>query len=713
MKNLVMLTLLIFSLQSALLADWESIDNINKSLPNINNLELYDNNLIASSQNSIYKYNRILNEWDLLSNDNITELDSYSYIYAKGDTIIAHSSTKGTFLSTNSGVTWSETILFSGINGLSDYQSNDYYSFALGVTGISRSKKGEFKWEKLTIPDEDAFISISVKDSIVALSNLAYTLMNGEIIKGGIFISKDNGNTFVKYFGLASIKQIEIVDGNTIIAMSESKLYKSSNYGETWDVKDIGSLSNFFEHLNKELFVFTEDNEIIKYDSDLNKLGRFSQENGNNVKQLSCSQGLNNKLYIGTWRGVYEFDTESMTMKLNSPVGSNTNLFYVNNIENNIYYSGYEIGLNYTTDKGKSWQSFSNSLDSINKSASRFAKKGKYAIGSNYLSYPLYTTKNLTDWEVIERNLFGAISNIGIIDSVFYMSTEKGLYFNSLKSSTWEKVENLKDEKNYNIPIQSILDVGHALFVGTAGEGIHRTEDIGETWLKEKSNNEIFENSTVTILSNYKDKIRAILKVFSNEQHIFEYSKENNSWSAIGLLGKIQIKKMKFVGDNIFFTTNQGMSYTNDFGKTITLINEGLKESDLLYMNNFTFFDNYIYMVNSNGMYRRSLSDFGITSVESEIERNYLYTYPPYPNPAKSEVKVLFYWDINLPMSTDDINIYDLSGKKVITDSNLRIEKQANHYGNLIWDCSSVQPGIYLINIKHGTEEKAVKVVVE
>ena len=118
-------------------------------------------------------------------------------------------------------------------------------------------------------------------------------------------------------------------------------------------------------------------------------------------------------------------------------------------------------------------------------------------------------------------------------------------------------------------------------------------------------------------------------------------------------------------------------------------------------------------MVNSNGMYRRSLSDFGITSVESEIERNYLYTYPPYPNPAKSEVKVLFYWDINLPMSTDDINIYDLSGKKVITDSNLRIEKQANHYGNLIWDCSSVQPGIYLINIKHGTEEKAVKVVVE
>ena len=32
---------------------------------------------------------------------------------------------------------------------------------------------------------------------------------------------------------------------------------------------------------------------------------------------------------------------------------------------------------------------------------------------------------------------------------------------------------------------------------------------------------------------------------------------------------------------------------------------------------------------------------------------------------------------------------------------------------SLTWNCSAVQPGIYLINIKHGSEEKAVKVVVK
>ena len=126
--------------------------------------------------------------------------------------------------------------------------------------------------------------------------------------------------------------------------------------------------------------------------------------------------------------------------------------------------------------------------------------------------------------------------------------------------------------------------------------------------------------------------------------------------------------------------------------------------------------DEYLVLSSESGMWRTKLSDLGIEvklSVESEIESNYLYTYPPYPNPAKSEVKVLFYWDINLAMTTDDISIYDITGKKIDAAGKLSLVKQESHYGNLIWDCSSVQPGIYLINIKHGTEEKAVKVVVE
>ena len=704
MKKLILLIILIISLNTALLAEWENIDNINKSLPFINNIELYGNDLIVSSQNSIYVYDRIFNEWDLLNNDNITEQDSYSYLYAKGDTIIAHSTKKGTFLSTNSGVTWSGTTLLSGINGLSDYQSNDDYSFALGVIGISRTKKGEFKWENLTVPDEDAFISMSVRDSIVALSNKTYTIMGGEIIKGGIFISKDNGNTFTKYFGLVSIKQIEITEDNTIIAMSDSKLYKSENHGANWEVKDMGSTSKFFEYLDKELFVFTEENEIIKYDIGLNKLDRFTQGNGNKVKQLSCSHGIEKKLFIGTWSGVYELDTETMTMKLNSPSGSNTNLFYIRNIENNLYYSGFDLGLNYSTNGAKSWNNFNSSLDSIDKSASRFDRKGDLAIGSNYISYPLYTTNNLRDWDVVSDNRFGVILNVGIIENSFYITTKKGLFTKTDSDTIWNKSESLKTEKNYDVVITSSLDHNNTLFIGSDGDGLYKSTDVGKTWNKSEFEDELYDFSIISQIYKYKNEIGLIMKFVDNVNYIYSYDIEKNKWTKKGDLGNKEIKRAKLYGNSIFFTTTDGISYSNDYGKTVNLIIDGLDESDIPYINDFTFHDGFIYIANSNGMYRRPLSEFGITSVESEIEQNTLVTSPPYPQPARSAVTIEFG---NYTLSKQDITIYNIEGgeikNQVITINN----------NSLTWDCSAALPGIYLINIKHGTEEKSVKVVVE
>lgn len=167
----------------------------------------------------------------------------------------------------------------------------------------------------------------------------------------------------------------------------------------------------------------------------------------------------------------------------------------------------------------------------------------------------------------------------------------------------------------------------------------------------------------------------------------------------------------------ILFTTTDLFVLSND-GKDLTKYKVDLlrPNGEELYFNNGIVSGEYLVLTSEYGNWRAKLADLGIevkSLVESEIESNYLYTYPPYPNPAKSEVKVLFYWDINLPMTTDDISIYDITGKKIDAAGKLSLVKQESHYGNLIWDCSSVQPGIYLINIKHGTEEKAVKVVVE
>lgn len=101
------------------------------------------------------------------------------------------------------------------------------------------------------------------------------------------------------------------------------------------------------------------------------------------------------------------------------------------------------------------------------------------------------------------------------------------------------------------------------------------------------------------------------------------------------------------------------------------------------------------------------------SQVEIEIENsNYLYAFPPYPLPASKEVRSLIYWDTSIDINDDEKSIYNIYGLKIQCKDKLRIDKLNQYSGNLIWDCSSVESGIYLIYIKHGTTSVTIKVIV-
>ena len=100
------------------------------------------------------------------------------------------------------------------------------------------------------------------------------------------------------------------------------------------------------------------------------------------------------------------------------------------------------------------------------------------------------------------------------------------------------------------------------------------------------------------------------------------------------------------------------------------------------------------------------------TSVESTESRNYLWTNPPYPQPTNSQVKVKVYWDSELPFTSDDVEIYDLTGTKLNTDGQINVIKENNWQGNIIWDASNQNPGIYLMKITHGTETRTRKILI-
>ena len=100
-----------------------------------------------------------------------------------------------------------------------------------------------------------------------------------------------------------------------------------------------------------------------------------------------------------------------------------------------------------------------------------------------------------------------------------------------------------------------------------------------------------------------------------------------------------------------------------------------------------------------------------VQNTETEI-MNYLFSYPPYPMPAINEVRSLIYWDTSIDIDNDEMFVYDMYGTKVAGKEKLRIDKLTAYSGNLVWDCSGVPTGIYLINIKHGTQTRTIKAIV-
>ncbi len=101
-----------------------------------------------------------------------------------------------------------------------------------------------------------------------------------------------------------------------------------------------------------------------------------------------------------------------------------------------------------------------------------------------------------------------------------------------------------------------------------------------------------------------------------------------------------------------------------------------------------------------------------ISNVEETETQNYLYTYPPYPQPASTEVRSLVYWDTSLEMNTKSVKIYNTNGVEVGREQDISFEQINAYSGNLIWNCTNVPDGVYLIQISHGDKKQTIKVMV-
>ncbi len=166
----------------------------------------------------------------------------------------------------------------------------------------------------------------------------------------------------------------------------------------------------------------------------------------------------------------------------------------------------------------------------------------------------------------------------------------------------------------------------------------------------------------------------------------------DSTWSNITYVGEIEIKVDDFIF-NDFSTIGTGTLFPFFF------------EDGSILMRSTDGFNKFYFPIEPERLEYYS-------SVQKTEKRNYLWTYPPYPQPTNNIVKIDTYWDSALPFTEEHIEIYNLTGIKINTTNKLSIQKESNYNGQIIWDASNQQPGIYILKINHGTETRVRKIMV-
>lgn len=673
----------------------------------------------SSKDGYLYRNNTEKKEWTKLDTGFFVDKGIIHHFY-QNDNVVITTTQNGVYWSYDHGDNWKHfDKKATGITGFPYVLIVDQTIFLQSYypASLYKLEKGSDKIEKV-YTDENKVDSV-YGDILVANGDYMFAASPKQTFSdlpefGKLYISKDKGETWELSESMKE-RLVNLLFHNDILFAftKEDELYKSIDYGDTWTI-DTNIKVRGTKVISYKDLIFACGNQVLVSSDN----GVSWNTNNEGLDWFSCKEILisDDKLYYLTGRNlIYSYDYVGKKWMLNSPSTEGANQMGIIEIRDTLFVSG-DFTINFSIDNGKSWMKYSESLYSNYTIFSKLFIMDSIYIVLNQKQTNIYISTDFGNtWKFEDLGNFDPdywIKMILIMDNRILISSHiYGNYLSEDAGLTWKKYKNNFIEEDEFLYTSIRLNEKEIILYSE--EGLYKTYDNGLSWEFEKAIDEVKAHSLTAREGNN-------LYSFYYDNTIFKSTDLGRTWFELKLNLDPMLNFMSlnvYNGYLILFTTTDLFISSND-GKEWTNFVLDMQSPDgkEVRFDSGIIKDDYLIVTSNYGIWRAKLSDLGIekiTSVESEIERNYLYTFPPYPLPAKSEVKFLFYWDINIPMTTDDISIYDITGKKIDAVDKISLVKQESHYGNLIWDCSTAQPGIYLINIKHGTEEKAVKVVVE
>ncbi len=638
--------------------------------------------------------------WENKSNglENILQVICFEFI---DNNIFIGTGGGGVFMSSDNGENW-----VAKNSGLSNLHISSMFSIGtnlfIGSNDNYVSTDFGDSWE----PIETGFTRFStaqdwtLKETTLFAAEVGWT---GEGHPGlGVIKSTDLGKNWqIANNGLTNIQVYSIVSNDEFVyAGTLGGVFISSDNGENWNAYNNGLTDlNIMCLALKDEYIFAGTYKGVFYSTN-NGLNWMSAGDLLRNKTINDVLIRNNEIFVATNSGIYlSTDYGSSWESKNSNIIS-THVLDIALAGDKIIAGTYLNGTFQSTDQGKDWSEVDialeeSILDIVSNDNFIFSR----GLGNNkmFLSDDYGKT-----WNNITSDLNATIVlGISITDNHLIAGTNMGTFKSTNLGENWELID-----ENYGT--QKFVHHDEKLFATSPYDGLILSTDNGINWsvYSEFLNNMLvtayaFDENFVFVAA-YEDGLY-ISSVNGENWELSDFDISNNTVYSIKVVGGSIF--MSVYGRGVFQSTNNGVNWNE--------INTGFTN---LYITDLLVYGDEIFAsTGGSGVYKAKLIDFGVVnSVENQTEdMNYLYSYPAYPMPASNEVRTLVYWDMSFDTENYNIAVYDLLGNKVSDAPSIRIEPHTPYSGNVIWNCSGVEPGIYLMQIKNGTEAKTIKVMVQ
>ena len=746
------LLILIISTQITL-SQWKKLDAPNR-ITNVQNIQVFQGVFYATKSDIIYKSNDEGQTWEEIST-NLKDFETFKHIYklhiydgvfyaisANDFNSIFESDL---YISYDLGVNWEQIMIGSGQLDYFQKIENDFYIYSsTSPRGILTSKDAK-NWEILDINEPinplSKYNKLYNRNDTIIVYQYGSDAPSGTIKYNFIKISTDNGkNWFTKgeYLDVKGVKHIYKI-GNTLIAGTRSGVFISDDFGDTWLLSN-GVLPEESRIVNEMLVV----DDIIYYGApkgfwkslDSGKTWELVHSSLSNTGFHSLV--LQDGCFFTSIYSVLNSIQHSLISKDNfntyKPLNFTSNLLITNYIKKDIEYLSTNEGIYSLNKNSNTYELVSDFFQLKSHPVTKLHKKENVLIAhyggtSGGVNFTIISTDYGITWELIDYKKPNKINFIGYYinpdNRIFTITQNFGILYSDDLGKTWEEIEIDENTKIRLASMKSLNTKGN-YFVENDSIFIYSTGLIYKTDQNFSELTDVLNRQDTSFLRNLLNRDISHLAKYENfiaisnasDNYLYLSNDYGKSWERCNF--DFEIDRPRYsdnliydiinIDSNLIVSTYHGIYLSTDYGKNWTdmryNISNSLEGTKYLYI-----FKNKLYLSMSGlGFYELDLKELGIASVEN---RNILYHYPPFPQPSATEVNIKSFWDSGvIDFTADDIEIYNINGEKINTKDKIKIRKEAQNIGTIIWDNSGVEPGIYIMRTKHGTETLITKIMV-